>query len=92
MKPKKRIDIAELTKNPQPLFKFYGIGGLLFFIGFCSILAAEHKFEPSINQELVALGGSLLAGIGFITVMITQGLFIWVRLVRNYRPRNTTND
>ena len=89
MKKKKfHIDSKALAENPTPLFKFYGIGGLLFFIGFSSILGAEHKLTPSIEQELAALGGVILTGIGFVIVMVAQLIFIWVRLVKNQKTFN----
>ncbi|MCR6650521.1 MAG: hypothetical protein NVV73_02960 [Cellvibrionaceae bacterium] len=46
------------------------------------MLLANGYMEPSVQQELVVLGGLILGGIGFVIALIGQSRFLFGRLRR----------
>jgi uncharacterized membrane protein len=57
--------------------------GLIYFsVGLGTVLMANTYMEPSLQQELVVLGGLILGGIGFIIALIGQSRFLVGRLLR----------
>lgn len=53
-------------------FRQFRAGMIYFTVGLGTLLMANVYMEPSLQQELVVLGGFVLGGIGFVIALIGQ--------------------
>ncbi len=63
-------------------FRQFRAGLIFFATGFGAILMANAYMEPSVQQELIVLGGMILGGYGFILALLGQSRFLVGRLLR----------
>lgn len=63
-------------------FRQFRAGLIFFATGFGAILMANAYMEPSVQQELIVLGGIILGGYGFILALLGQSRFLVGRLLR----------
>lgn len=71
-------------------FKQFRNGSIYFGVGFIIIYLANQMSPPSATQELILLGGMLLAGVGFIMAMLAQIRMIIGRfMIFLYKDKNT---
>lgn len=63
-------------------FRQFRAGLIFFATGFGSILMANAYMEPSVQQELIVLGGMVLGGYGFVLALLGQSRFLVGRLMR----------
>jgi len=63
-------------------FRQFRAGLIFFATGFGAILMANAYMEPSVQQELIVLGGMMLGGYGFILALLGQSRFLVGRLLR----------
>lgn len=63
-------------------FRQFRAGLIFFATGFGAILMANAYMEPSVQQELIVLGGIILGGYGFILALLGQSRFLVGRLMR----------
>ena len=68
--------IKALLDDQRKTLRLYALGALLFFIGVGFIQGADKLMQPSLQQEVYALLGVAVAGLGFVTAMIAQLLLI----------------
>jgi hypothetical protein len=72
--------LQELLDDQRQILKIFALGAVLFFVGLSFIIYADKTVTPSVQQEAIALLGTLIAGSGFITAMSAQILLIISRL------------
>ena len=65
--------------NQQNILKLFAAGAVLFFIGVALIVYADRAMPPSLKQEIMALLGLGIGGLGFTTAMTGQVLLILSR-------------
>lgn len=53
-------------------FKQFRNGSIYFGVGFITIYFANQSLPEGAQQELIVLGGLVLAGIGFVMAMLAQ--------------------
>ena len=70
----------ELIDNPRQILRLHGISAVIFFVGMGSVLWAENSVEPSLQQELIALLGVGLVGLGFTSALLAQIALIISRI------------
>lgn len=63
-------------------FRQFRAGLIFFATGFGAILMANAYMEPSVQQELIVLGGMILGSYGFILALLGQSRFLVGRLLR----------
>lgn len=63
-------------------FRQFRAGLIFFAVGFGAVLMANAYMEPSLQQELIVLGGIILGGYGFILALLGQSRFLVGRLLR----------
>jgi hypothetical protein len=71
--------ITELLDDQRKTLKLFALGALLFFIGLGIIQFGNKTLEPSIEQEIYALLGSIIGGLGFFTALTAQVFLIIFR-------------
>ncbi len=71
--------IVELLDDQRKTLKLFALGALLFFIGLGIIQWGNKLFEPSLEQEVYVLLGTILGGMGFFTALTAQVLLIIFR-------------
>ncbi len=71
--------------DPRKIFKLFATGAVLFFIGLATIVWAEKMIPPSLQQEVAALAGTAVGGLGFFTAMMAQLMLIIQRLTSGTR-------
>lgn len=86
--------------SPIQHLSFFVGGAVLFFCGIAALYMANSRLQPSLDQELVALGGLLVAGIGALLAAfgyIGLSLIRVLRLISNHddpapRSRNLSHE
>ncbi|MAQ99117.1 MAG: hypothetical protein CMI00_01095 [Oceanospirillaceae bacterium] len=73
---------AQIGKEKRFL-TWFSVGATLFFAGAGVMLLAEYRIVPSLGQELVALAGVILAGLG---VLLALYGYIMLMLLRLFGP------
>ena len=71
--------LADIVSDQRKILKLYGLGALLFFIGVGFIQWADKLMPPSLQQESMALLGTVIGGSGFLLAMFSQLLLIVYR-------------
>jgi len=71
-----KISFKELLDDQPQILRLYGTGAALFFVGIGFIIWADQMLAPSLDQEAIALMGTAVGGLGFITAMSAQLLLI----------------
>lgn len=77
-----RAQINALIADQRRTLRLYSAGAIAFLVGLGLIQYANHLIEPSLQQELVALLGTLIGGGGFLTAIIAQIFLIIDRFRR----------
>ncbi|MEP0071688.1 MAG: hypothetical protein ABJE79_03225 [Marinomonas sp.] len=62
--------IMKLGENPKLALIKMIQGGLMFVFGVLILMVADRVLQPSISQEIIALLGLIIAGIGLIWTLI----------------------
>lgn len=75
--------LQRLIDNQWRCFLIFGVSAAVFLLGVGTIFWAD-TLTPSLRQEMYALAGMLIAGIGFITAIAMQVCLIIARLFRKY--------
>jgi len=63
-------------------FRQFRAGLIYFATGFGTVLMANAYMQPSLQQELVVLGGIVLGGYGFVLALLGQSRLLVGRLLR----------
>jgi len=71
--------IKELIEDQRKILKLFALGALLFFIGIGIIQWADKLMPPSMEQEIYALLGTFVGGLGFCTAIVAQIFLIIYR-------------
>ena len=58
------------------------MGAVFFLFGAIFLVTAERFYEPSLEQEFMALAGLLLGGFGFLVSMLAQLNLIYQRIAK----------
>lgn len=75
---------SHYTAPMQQCFRQFKLGAMLFFTGLVGLYIAQTSMEDSLQQELVALGGVIMAGLGFLLAMLAQIRMLISRLLSIY--------
>lgn len=62
--------IMRLGKNPKLALIKMIQGGLMFVFGVLILMVADQVLQPSISQEIIALLGLIIAGVGLTWTLI----------------------
>lgn len=62
--------IMKFGENPKLALIKMIQGGLMFVFGVLILMVADRVLQPSISQEIIALLGLIIAGIGLIWTLI----------------------
>ncbi|WOD06826.1 hypothetical protein [Marinomonas sp. GJ51-6] len=60
----------KLGENPKLALIKMIQGGLMFVFGVLILMVADRVLQPSISQEIIALLGLIIAGVGLIWTLI----------------------
>ncbi|EAR59779.1 hypothetical protein [Neptuniibacter caesariensis] len=94
MSNKLRLWLHKRTNNPKRDLKILGIGFVTFFVGLLILGTAEFLLKSSVSQEILALLGLIILGIGIILAAfgyISLSLLRILRLISdNKNDRNPT--
>ncbi|MFT5691641.1 MAG: hypothetical protein ACI92E_000971 [Oceanicoccus sp.] len=82
-----RKAIMELLDDQRKTLKLFALGALLFFIGLGIIQFGNKTLEPSLEQEIYALLGSIVGGLGFFTALTAQ-IFLIIFRFKHMGKRN----
>lgn len=81
--------IVHYSVGSEIIFKQFRLGVIAFGIGLGLILIANSNMPPfSIEQELCALAGLIIGGIGFIVAMLAQVRLMISRFVHFYTRKD----
>jgi len=75
---------AHYTAPMRQSFQQFKLGAMLFFTGFVGLYIAQTAVSDSLQQELLALGGIVMAGLGFLIAMLAQIRMLISRLLNFY--------
>lgn len=66
------------------IFQQFKLGAMMFFTGLVGLYIAQTALNDSLQQELLALGGIVMAGLGFLIAMLAQIRMLISRLLSLY--------
>lgn len=75
---------AHYTAPMQQSFKQFKLGAMMFFTGLVGLYIAQTAMPDSLQQELLALSGVGIAGLGFLLAMLAQIRMLISRLLNFY--------
>jgi len=75
---------AHYTAPMKQCFQQFKLGAMLFFTGLVGLYIAQTSMQDSLQQELLALGGVTMAGLGFLIAMLAQIRMLISRLLNFY--------
>ncbi|MBT8150614.1 MAG: hypothetical protein KJO62_04365 [Gammaproteobacteria bacterium] len=72
--------LHELMHNDRKRLAHFSCSAVIFFVSLAMLYWVDKELPPSMQQELAALGFTVLAGIAFFWAMAMQLVYILSRL------------
>ena len=72
--------IRRTAADSKEILRWFFRAALSFFIGLVLIISADKIYPPSLQQEVLALAGLVIAAAGFFFALFCHCLLIWNRL------------